>query len=79
MKHFEKGAIDELILRLTGYEGKHGHGHYHHDEVEKGFKFEKEILQEDRLRLTRELRSIEEDKDWMNKEMKRIEERLKKI
>ncbi len=72
-----KKDIDELILRLTGYEGKHGHGHYHHGEVEKNHPFYKEILREDKSRLEREMKQLEEDKKWMEKEISNIEKKLK--
>lgn len=72
-----KSDIEDLIYRLVGAEGKHGHGHYHHGEVEKGHIFENQILKEDKSRIQRELKQVDEDKLWMQDEIKKIEKRLK--
>ncbi len=73
----EKKGLEEILMKVSGYSADHGHGHYHHSAVEAGELFENEILQEDKLRLQRELKETEEDKERMEKDLQEINKRLK--
>ena len=70
--HGEKKALYDILAKLSSYGGDHGHGHYHHAMVNKDSPYFKEILQEDKLRLERELKELAEDKERIEKEIEEI-------